>query len=397
MKDLGRKSIVFLQLQGTIQIAKSWICKRLDLRPPRTTSSPPSEGRGTNVVEETGTEIQDTMNETSRGNLIRRKYETIKRSISKLTAKIADGYPSTAPSSEGSGTSVSESTGSGINEPANGDSCDDDNRHDDDTPARSYFKLTVEKSSGQKGSDVPSRERFDMRDDMVSRKVHFDAPANHRLHPVRQSTQCGGYDMPYHLEADKKFRKANDKEPYSSEPPHLLPIPTLQWWWHSSRDDAIIYGYAFGDVGYTDGVKISVPLSSSIDQSTLQEGSWILSEGTTVYQLGVPGHRCPEWNEDDEWGMKEDSIINGLLLFISKYKAFGGKNPSSPFNTLLQQAEKALARGLDVSKCHSLGGENSKSKYHQKFKRTMESFELSLRLFLCAATCWCLYVLFDLA
>ena len=113
MKDLGQKSIVLLQLQGTIQIAKSWICKRLDLRPPRTTSSPPSKGRGTNVVEETGTEIQDTMNKTSRGNLNCRKYKTNKRSIPKLTAKIADSYPSTAaPSSERSGTSVSESTGS---------------------------------------------------------------------------------------------------------------------------------------------------------------------------------------------------------------------------------------------------------------------------------------------
>ena len=132
MKDLGQKSIVFLQLQGTIQIAKSWICKRLDLRPPRTLSSPPSEGRGTNVVEETGTEIQDTMNETSQGNLICRKYETNKQSIPKLTATVADGYPSTAaPSSEGSGTFVSESTESKIGE-------------------------------------------------MVSRKVHFDAPANHR-------------------------------------------------------------------------------------------------------------------------------------------------------------------------------------------------------------------------
>ena len=162
MKDLGQKSIVLLQLQGTIQIAKSWICKRHDLRPPRTTSSPPSEGRGTSVVEETGTEIQDTMNETSRGNLIRRKHETIKRSISKLTAKIADGYPSTAPSSEGSGTFVSESTESGICEPENRNSCDDVNRYDDDTPARSYFKLTVEKASGQKGSNVPSWEKIDM-------------------------------------------------------------------------------------------------------------------------------------------------------------------------------------------------------------------------------------------
>ena len=79
MKDLGQKSIVYLQLQSTIQIAKSWICNRLGLRPPRTTSPPPSEGRGTNVVEETGTEIQDTMNGTSRGNLIRRKNETNKR------------------------------------------------------------------------------------------------------------------------------------------------------------------------------------------------------------------------------------------------------------------------------------------------------------------------------
>ena len=44
----------------------------------------------------------------------------------------------------------------------NGNSCDDVNRYDDDKPARSYFKLTVEKASGQKGSDVPSWERFDM-------------------------------------------------------------------------------------------------------------------------------------------------------------------------------------------------------------------------------------------
>ena len=87
-----------------------------------------------------------------------------------------------------------------------------------------------------------------------------------------------------------------------------------------------------------------------MDHTTLQEGSWILSEGTTVYQLGVPGHSCPEWKEEDEWGMKEEPIINGLLLSVSKYKAFGGKNQSSPFNTLLQQAEKALARGLDVAK-----------------------------------------------
>ena len=115
MKDLGRKSIVFLQLQGTIQIAKSRICKRLFLRRPRTTSPPPSEGRGTNVVEDTGSEIQESKNETSQGNLDRRKNETHKRSIPKLTAKIASPPPS-----DGRGTQEVEATGSGITGVADG-------------------------------------------------------------------------------------------------------------------------------------------------------------------------------------------------------------------------------------------------------------------------------------
>ena len=238
MKDLGQKNIVLLQLQGTIQIAKSWICKRLDLRPPRTTSSPPSEGRGTNVVEETGTEIQDTMNETSRGNLIRRKYETIKRSISKLTAKIADGYPSTAPSSEGSGTSVSESTGSGINEPANGDSCDDDNRHDDDTPARSYFKLTVEKSSGQKGSDAPSWERFDM--SVIPKARLRDNPgAEDTIHV--HATCSDGAKVIFHSHEPTTSRDSATSEFASSNAEDRRFIPERNLNAHPNVDTAVTY------------------------------------------------------------------------------------------------------------------------------------------------------------
>ena len=119
MKVLGQKSIVFLQLQGTIQIAKSWICKRLFLRRPKTTSSPPSEGRGTNVVEDTGSEIQDSKNVTSQGNLNRRKNKTNKRSIFKLILKLTEKIASPPPS-DGRGTQVVEATGSVIKGAADG-------------------------------------------------------------------------------------------------------------------------------------------------------------------------------------------------------------------------------------------------------------------------------------
>ena len=119
MKELGQKSDVLLQLQGTIQIAKSRICKRLFLRRPRTTSPPPSEGRGTNVVEDTGSEIQDSKNVTSQGNLNRRENKTNKRSILKLILKLTEKIAS-PPHSDGRGTQVVEATGSVIKGAADG-------------------------------------------------------------------------------------------------------------------------------------------------------------------------------------------------------------------------------------------------------------------------------------
>ena len=68
MKDLGRKNYVLLQLRGTLQIAKLWIRKQLNLRHPSTTSPPPSEGRGTHVIEETGSEIQGAADGLRPGN-----------------------------------------------------------------------------------------------------------------------------------------------------------------------------------------------------------------------------------------------------------------------------------------------------------------------------------------
>ena len=86
MKDLGQKSYVLFQLRGTIEIAKSWFRKRLNLSRLDTASSPPSDGRGTQVVEATGIEIQRAANRFRHGNFNRRDNATITRPNFKLTA-----------------------------------------------------------------------------------------------------------------------------------------------------------------------------------------------------------------------------------------------------------------------------------------------------------------------
>ena len=86
MKDLGKKSYVLSQLRGTIEIAKSWFRKRLNLSRPYTASSPPSDGRGTQVVEATGIEIQRAANRLRHGNFNRREYAIFTRSNLKLSA-----------------------------------------------------------------------------------------------------------------------------------------------------------------------------------------------------------------------------------------------------------------------------------------------------------------------
>ena len=86
MKDLGPKSYVLFQLQGTILSAKLWFCRRLNLCRPNTTSPPPSDGRGTQVVESTGSGIQGATYRLRHGNLKRRNSVTITQSNFKLAA-----------------------------------------------------------------------------------------------------------------------------------------------------------------------------------------------------------------------------------------------------------------------------------------------------------------------
>ena len=86
MKDLGPKSYVLFQLQGTILSAKLWFCRRLNLCRSNTTSPLPSDGQGTQVVESTGSGIQGVANRLMHGNLKRRNNVTITRLNFKLAA-----------------------------------------------------------------------------------------------------------------------------------------------------------------------------------------------------------------------------------------------------------------------------------------------------------------------
>ena len=98
MKDLGPKNYVLLQLQGTTQIPKLWICKRLNLRSTNTTSPPPSDGRGTQVVEEMCSGILGVADKLRPGNLNCRNNVTHTRLNFKLIVELTRCQSATAAS-----------------------------------------------------------------------------------------------------------------------------------------------------------------------------------------------------------------------------------------------------------------------------------------------------------
>ena len=89
MKDLGPKNYVLFQLRGTIQSAKLWIRRQLNLSQTNTASPPPSDGRGTQVVEATGSEIKGAADGYRPGNLNRCDNVTNTRLKLKLAAGLA--------------------------------------------------------------------------------------------------------------------------------------------------------------------------------------------------------------------------------------------------------------------------------------------------------------------
>ena len=182
--------------------------------------------------------------------------------------------------------------------------------------------------------------------------------------------------MSYHAEEYEEFIKAEGEDPYVEEAPQILPIPTLRWWWCSGHGNKFICGYAFGNVRYKDGTMMGFQLPASTDHANLQQGSWVMVGDTGVYQLGVPSPRRPKQPKytEEAWELVQDHVIDRIRWFISKGKALGGTDPSSPCHTLLQQAEETLTRSLEVKKYDALGGANSQSTYHQQYQQAYATF-----------------------
>ena len=163
--------------------------------------------------------------------------------------------------------------------------------------------------------------------------------------------------MRYHKEDYLAFgaaETASDEASVDEDNLALNHVPMLQWWYVNKEGK--ISGYALGINGSklvgpegedastiasrpNEGISstrggISFMLASTIDWSTLQEGSWVLST-YNAYRLGVP--RSPEPSDakgtdlDERLSLTHEAVRRQIVMLT----ALGGQDPDSTFHPVL--------------------------------------------------------------
>ena len=151
--------------------------------------------------------------------------------------------------------------------------------------------------------------------------------------------------MSYHKEDYLAFgaaKTASDEASVDEDNLALNHVPMLQWW--HVNEEGKIKGYALGING---SKLVSFMLDPTIDWSTLQEGSWVLST-YNAYRLGVP--RSPEPSDAEGTDLAEQLSLTqeAVRRQIVKFTALGGQDPDSNFHPALTRQSDILAASLEV-------------------------------------------------
>ena len=115
-------------------------------------------------------------------------------------------------------------------------------------------------------------------------------------------------------------------------------------------------------------------LDPTIDWSTLQEGSWVLST-YNAYRLGVP--RSPEPSDAEGTDLDERLSLTqeAVRRQIVKFTALGGQDPDSIFHPALTKQSDILAASLEVIRLRDLWGFDCDSPHLDNYIKAIGDLE----------------------
>ena len=178
--------------------------------------------------------------------------------------------------------------------------------------------------------------------------------------------------MSYHEEDYLAFgaaKTASDEASVDEDNLALNHVPMLQWW--HVNEEGKIKGYALGING---SKLVSFMLDPTIDWSTLQEGSWVLST-YNAYRLGVP--RSPEPSDSEGTDLAEHLSLTqeAVRRQIVKFTALGGQDPDSTFHPALTRQSDILAASLEVIRLRGLWGFDCDSPHLENYITAIGNLE----------------------
>ena len=115
-------------------------------------------------------------------------------------------------------------------------------------------------------------------------------------------------------------------------------------------------------------------LASTIDWSTLQEGSWVLST-YNAYRLGVPCSPEPSdakgTDLDERLSLTQEAVRRQIVMLT----ALGGQDPDSIFHPVLTRTSDILAASLEVIRLRNLWGFDCNSPHFDNYIKAIGNLE----------------------